>query len=276
MKLLGLIFLAFLTACATPYQPHGTSGGFSETQLDQNVFQVTFKGNAYISREQVNDYTLLRSAEVTLENGFSYFVIVDKDQYVTQSSYTTPSTTYGTATIYGNSVYGSATTYGGQTFYYSKPTSSNLIVCFSERPEGAFSLDARFLKNQLQSKYKLGDYASAGSSATLNKADSLVGTISGTYIAKITGDISALNIPNRNPVVRLTQNGNEISGTFGRNGGLIWGKFDSDEIVFNFQSSGGNEGRGVWKVDPGGKVLTGKWSATWKGVGEWNLTKTDI
>lgn len=35
--------------CATGYHARGLSGGFSETQLDENVFEVSFHGNGYTS-----------------------------------------------------------------------------------------------------------------------------------------------------------------------------------------------------------------------------------
>jgi hypothetical protein len=38
---------------------------------------LTFKGNGYTSRERATDFNLLRCAEVCLENGYKYFVIVD-------------------------------------------------------------------------------------------------------------------------------------------------------------------------------------------------------
>src|SRR5712692_7205947 len=108
-----------LLACATPYQPRGGMGGFSETQLDENVFQVRFNGNAYTSGERASDFTLLRSAEVARLHGYSYFVIVQSKGGYSYSAYTTPTQTQTTAsaTTYGNTTYGSATstTTGGQT-----------------------------------------------------------------------------------------------------------------------------------------------------------------
>jgi hypothetical protein len=163
------IFL-LLVGCATKYQPQSFSGGFSETQLDTNVFTVTFKGNGYTGRDKANDFALLRSAELAMENGFKYFAIVDAQQYSKNSTFTTPTTaitnvnanTYGTAYNYGNNTtynaktYGTATTTvsGGQTYNISKPRTSNTIVCFTEKPEG-FAYNAQFLANSLKQKYGL-------------------------------------------------------------------------------------------------------------------------
>lgn len=171
MKLyLSLVAIAVLSGCATAYQPKGPTGGYWSSQFDENVFQVTFKGNGYTDREKANDFALLRSAELALENGYQHFVIVDGQQYTKDSSFTTPitattnltSNTYGSASSYGNTTnyygntYGSATTMvsGGQTFHISKPTASNTIVCFKEKPEG-FSFNAEFVAKSLRGKYGL-------------------------------------------------------------------------------------------------------------------------
>lgn len=158
MRFTIFIALALLvSACATAYQPQSFSGGFSETQLDRNVFRVSFKGNGYTSRERAEDLALLRSAELALKNGFSHFVIVDGRAGTNYSAFTTPtqSTTVGTASVYGNTAYGraSSTTTGGQTFLVQKPSSTNTIVCLNGKPEGVFAYDAAFVRRSLSEKY---------------------------------------------------------------------------------------------------------------------------
>ncbi len=37
-----LVALGSLIACATPYQPMGTTGGYEQTQLDENTFAIRF------------------------------------------------------------------------------------------------------------------------------------------------------------------------------------------------------------------------------------------
>jgi hypothetical protein len=137
MKTLALAVTVFLLAgCATPYQSGGFRGGYKEIQLDENVFQVSFRGNAFVSASRVENYTLLRSAEVAMENGYDYFVIVDKDAYETNGTVYTPATTYTSGSMSGNNFYGTTTTYGGMMSSYSKPSSSNMIACYHEKPEG--------------------------------------------------------------------------------------------------------------------------------------------
>ncbi|KLI63038.1 CC0125/CC1285 family lipoprotein [Aurantiacibacter marinus] len=82
----GLILAAFavLAACATPtpYQPdlpgQRVSGGFSEERLADNRYRVTFTGNCFTSRERVEGYLLYRSAELTLQKQYDWFVIADR------------------------------------------------------------------------------------------------------------------------------------------------------------------------------------------------------
>lgn len=140
-----LLFMGVLLlyACATPYQRYGFSGGYSETQLRSNVFRVAFNGNGYTSLDRVIEYTMLRSAEVALEHGFKYYIIIDGNSYFDADAITTPTTTYGSATIYGNTIYGHTTTVGGGTFYISKPATVNTIVCFSEKPTSGAYRDAQ-------------------------------------------------------------------------------------------------------------------------------------
>jgi len=165
MKHLILIAISALLiqGCATSYQGSGFSGGYSETQLDENVFNVSFRGNGYTGRERVADFTLLRSAELTLNNGFQYFAIIDANSYTSNSTYTTPTTSNTTGNAYGsgNYAYGSATTTttGGQTYNISKPSSSNTIVLFKEKPASVFTYNAKFIYKNIRQKYGIKDAA---------------------------------------------------------------------------------------------------------------------
>lgn len=155
-----LIALSIL-GCSTTYQSSGFTGGYSETQLDLNVFRVTFNGNAYTGRDKVADFTLLRSAELTLANGYKYFVIVDSENTVELSTHTTPITTNTTANAYGTgnhaTVNATSTTSGGHSYTRSKPSSSNTIICFKEKPVDGFSYNAQFIVKSMTGKYKLTD-----------------------------------------------------------------------------------------------------------------------
>lgn len=69
-----------LSACQTGYQRAGTYGGipfggYSDERIDQNTVIVKYNGNSFTKRREVSAYLLLRSAEVTVENGYDYFII---------------------------------------------------------------------------------------------------------------------------------------------------------------------------------------------------------
>lgn len=155
MRKLDLLFaVAILTGCATAYKPRGFSGGYSETQLGENVFQVAFNGNGFTSRERAADFALLRSAELALEHGFPFFAVVNGENSTSRSSYTTPTTTTGSATVVGNTVYGSATTTGGETYVTVKPSTRNTIIGFNTKPAG-FVYESTYVLRSLRRKYGL-------------------------------------------------------------------------------------------------------------------------
>ena len=160
LRALFLLFILFLNSCATPYQTGGAMGGFYETQLDENVFRVEFKGNAYTSMNKAVYFTLLRSAELTIENGYNYFVIVDENRYTKSSTNKLPSTTYHSGTIrdYGNKATykGTSKTYGGQTITSYRPRSSNTFVMFRYEPQiDGYFYDARFVAQSIREEFNL-------------------------------------------------------------------------------------------------------------------------
>jgi hypothetical protein len=158
MILIALILAIMLSGCATTYQKQSFTGGYLETQLGENIFQVSFKGNGYTSRERVSDFTLLRSAEIAIDNGYRYFVIVESEKYSQTGAYTTPTTsqTTGSAYVSGNYVHGNATTttYGGQTYFISKPRANNTILCFKDKPDiNGLVFEAAFIAKSIKAKY---------------------------------------------------------------------------------------------------------------------------
>jgi len=68
---------AVLTACAsTPtYGPATRDGGagYTETQIESNRFFVTYRAPGGADRALVQDYALLRAADLTLQNGREWF-----------------------------------------------------------------------------------------------------------------------------------------------------------------------------------------------------------
>ena len=94
--------VSLLAACATetPYAPRGENSGYgySEQSIESNRYRVTFRGNSTTSRETVENYLLFRSAELTLQKGYDYFVVVEDD--------TEKTTRYSGSTFPGPAFYG--------------------------------------------------------------------------------------------------------------------------------------------------------------------------
>ena len=76
-----LVLISLATACATQYQPRGTTGGFTETRLSPEAYRVSFNGNRRTGMSRATDFTLLRCAELTLQNEFTHFVIIEENQW---------------------------------------------------------------------------------------------------------------------------------------------------------------------------------------------------
>ena len=147
--LLTLALLASLGSCATSYGSKGLFGGFEEMRIDGNTMRVHFQGNGYTSKQTVETYTLMRCAELTQENGFDWFLVVDDDTEAKDTQVHSGSTNYsstsGVAGInsLGNVNYGSSTsgwTSPSATFNIRKYDSGVVIKMFSgERPQEAFN-----------------------------------------------------------------------------------------------------------------------------------------
>lgn len=60
-----------LGACATGYKPEsvGNGGGYSESKRGPGIWQVWFVGNARTTPDMVDDFALLRGAELCLAEG---------------------------------------------------------------------------------------------------------------------------------------------------------------------------------------------------------------
>jgi hypothetical protein len=97
---LALALSAGLAACetATPYQPNipgqATSGGYSEIRVEPDRWRVSFAGNSLTSRETVEAYLLFRAAELTVQQGYDWFEIVDRNTNRSARTYVEPDPLY--------------------------------------------------------------------------------------------------------------------------------------------------------------------------------------
>ncbi len=141
LLMVTLCLLSF--GCATGYHQSGFSGGFRDTKLQEGTYRVEFRGNGYTGNQKSEDFVLLRCAEITLENGYRYFVIVDEKSVL--RSY-----------VVGDSQ-------GVSTFH--KPLERNVIQCFKEKPLNVTTIvyDASEVANNIRQQYGLSNhFVSAG------------------------------------------------------------------------------------------------------------------
>jgi hypothetical protein len=94
MRTLGLVLsLTLIAACTTPYQQMGVTGGVEDVQLNNDTYRIRARGNTYTDRTRVEDFVLLRSAEIALRRGYPYFVIVQETDQSRIRTVTVPGTT---------------------------------------------------------------------------------------------------------------------------------------------------------------------------------------
>ena len=112
-----------VAGCATEtrYRPATGQGfyrtGFSERQVEANRFLVTFAGNTVTDRDTVERYLLFRAAELTLQNGDDYFVMVDRQTDRQARTYSTPGAGWGGAGFGGG--FGGFGGYWGPSWRYA-------------------------------------------------------------------------------------------------------------------------------------------------------------
>ena len=148
-----IIGLILLSGCSTGYKSDGISGGYSETQLSEAVYRISFRGNGYTSLEKASDFTLLRAAEIGLEKGFTHFAVVENNERIS-TSYDAPD--YNCSAI-GNNV--NCQPHGGGSA--KKPRTASIVQYFKGKPPHAAGAvyEAKFVFRSISKKYELNQDA---------------------------------------------------------------------------------------------------------------------
>jgi len=144
--------LGFLFGCAVPtmYQPLTDDQGYQSIQLSDNVWQVSFKGNAVTDIERVRDLGMLHAAEVGLQNGFNYFAIKDdqNQEKVRESS--------GGAMYMGAWGCGFGPCGGigyGDNVRMSRHRVERVVVYFKDKPKDVITYDGRLVQTEVKAAY---------------------------------------------------------------------------------------------------------------------------
>lgn len=146
MKRILSLALILLSGCATSYHPNSFSGGYTETQLAENIWRVSFEGNGYTRQQRAEDFALLRCAEVTLEKGFTHFALANSASRTDFSSASTSSTTR---------YRGNRSTTTSDTDIIVKPSTTNVVVMFNSKPDNQMAYDAKMICGDLGRKYEV-------------------------------------------------------------------------------------------------------------------------
>lgn len=151
---LALAMLGMLAGCGqpTPYQPAADGYGFSEQQIEDNRYRVSFAGNELTAADTVQNYLLYRAAELTLDRGYDYFTVVDRNLDRSTAYWGTGDTHLGSGyfTRRGDYVGGL-----GFTTYSARPIDSytayaDVVMFEGEKPAAEVNAyDARSVLRQL-------------------------------------------------------------------------------------------------------------------------------
>jgi hypothetical protein len=91
---LGLGVALLLAGCMTPapYAPRrpGQVTGYTDREIAPGRWRVTFTGNSVTTRDTVEDYLLLRAAEVTVAAGGTHFMFDTRDTRTDTRLYADP------------------------------------------------------------------------------------------------------------------------------------------------------------------------------------------
>lgn len=93
-----LLLILIFTGCTTYpcYQSYNseTESGYKNLEFSKNIYKVSFIGNENYPKDLVENFLLKRCAELTLEKGYEYFIILKNDTSLTDSrSWTTTTST---------------------------------------------------------------------------------------------------------------------------------------------------------------------------------------
>ena len=123
-ELMAVGLALVMAGCATKYGEMGLTGGVAAEPIMPNVYRIKARGNGYTDRAKVQDFTLLKAAETTVENGGTHFLIGGASDASRTSAFTTPGTVQ--LNRVGNTTFGTYTP--GDTDIIVKPGQDTIIT----------------------------------------------------------------------------------------------------------------------------------------------------
>lgn len=162
--LAGIILGLGLAGCATQpvYQAaNGSSYGYVDQQIETDRYRVSYNGSTSTPRATVENFLLYRMSEITLEQGYDYFKVLETDtECHTELIETTDSDPCAGSMGYGGlfSYYGYGVCCDSKTL--TKESKRYEAVAFislfnGEKPtDDAFAFDARAVIENLEDQVR--------------------------------------------------------------------------------------------------------------------------
>lgn len=157
LPLMAAFFLLAACASAPVYAPAAgpRAAGYSETQIETNRFFITYRAPSAADPTLLQDYALLRAADLTLANGRDWFWVDRSEVDESQSGGFRPSIGVGIGS-WGRHVGGGVSVnipvpLGGST---ARAIAARLEIRFGEgvKPDAANTYDARAIAANLRAR----------------------------------------------------------------------------------------------------------------------------
>lgn len=131
------IFTAIMFGCGSS---HEAFSSFTDVHLYENLYRVTLSNSEVKDEDKAKDLTLLRCAEISRNEGFNYFVIIDGKNVPDTNK-------YGQST-------GGQSMYSINNYSIANPALTNLFLGFHLRPLGT-SYDVEGVLFTMKKKYNI-------------------------------------------------------------------------------------------------------------------------
>jgi hypothetical protein len=164
MRTLTFAAAAFaLAACATtppPYAaaPNASSAGYSDQQIESNRYSVTYRAPGGAEASLLQDYALLRAADLTLEHNRDWFWVDHRSTDNQVSSYSGPSigigvggASFGRHTAIGTGI-GMNFPLGGHATQRASAASVDIRFGEGVKPDDPNAYDARSIEANIRAR----------------------------------------------------------------------------------------------------------------------------
>lgn len=159
MRRLSLLLAGFAAACATAigtaYQPADSNGfGYAEQRVESDRYRVSFAGDGATPPDLVEDFALLRAAELAAAGGYDWFRVVGRSLSADERGGVGVGAGVGTGS-YGRrsgvsvGVGGDLGTIGGRKFYTAR---LEVLMGAGKKPEGPDVYDARSVIESIRAR----------------------------------------------------------------------------------------------------------------------------